>query len=200
MKSLERSNEIISNSSRIALENLKGKLDDDVTAERATLWLAVADSIYSEDQFLVKFIDALKYSLQQNEIKIGPLTSNNLHKKLIAFKEICLTAKFEFPDTIHYRCRILGSGIMSDTDFYRIHFLTKDTCKLKTTLLKYKNAILIVTNNMMSFCNSQVSHWNCGLGMVQLIAVSNSTVLRKGQEMIIQAGIGEFSTKKASIF
>jgi len=48
---------------------------------------------------------------------------------------------------------------------------------------------------MMSFAIVKYHIGIVDFGMVQLIAVSNSTVLRKGQEMIIQAGIGEFSTK-----
>lgn len=191
-ESLEQSNKLVAKSSGVILESLKSKVDDPASRGIAIKWLLLADSISSKSKYLIEFIDSLKSNLKQNKIQIGQLTSNDLFKKLIVFKEFItdknLNYKIGYNDDIH----ILSNHVRNDTSFYEAYFFKNNAAAINAVLSKLENSIAITTNKMMSFCHGQVTGFSRTCEMIQPIAIINSTKFSQGEELVINAGIGAF--------
>lgn len=195
-ESLERSNEVIGDLTKAVLFDLEGKTRAPETAEQALVWFSAADSIYSKAEYLVSFLEGLKSNLKQNRIEIGPRTSNELYKKLKIFKDEISKRNSEFKSHYNINAEILDEEIKGESEFYKINFLGKGISEKSTALLRIENNILVVTNSIITYCNHQVSSHRCVIvERFEAIASANSTVLKRGQEMIIQAGVGVFSLR-----
>jgi|GEM_PF-4791451 len=200
-ESLERSNKLVANSSSVILESLKSKVDDPATTEKAKIWLSTADSIYSTEKHLIGFIDSLKSNLKQNRIVVGKATSDDLFKKMIAFKEFVADKILRYKTGLNADIDILRRGVVDNTNFYDTYFFNNTVEGIITELSKFENVIAIATNEIISYCHNQITGPHCKFfEKNHAIAVSNSTVLQKGQEMVVQAGVGEFSVKSNPVF
>ncbi|MES2848650.1 MAG: hypothetical protein V4685_06315 [Bacteroidota bacterium] len=194
-ESLEQSNKLIHNSSNDIFMDLENKAHKLTTAENAAKWFPVADTIYSKAEYLIRFIDSLVSNFNQNKIRIGPLTSSDLHNKLMVFREFVLNdnayLKLEYKEA----AKILGKETKDSSEFYKVNFLDEDKARTITSLLKIKNDILVATNKVVAFCNNQVGYLD-GPGYFEsfsAIAAANSTRLGANEEMIITAGVAQFS-------
>lgn len=195
-ESLERPNEVISDLTKAVLFDLEGKTRALETAEQALVWFSAADSIFSKSEYLVSFLEGLKSNLKQNQIEIGPRTSNELYKKLMIFKDEISKGNSDFKSQYNINAAILDEEIKGESEFYKINFLGKGISEKSTALLRIENNILVVTNNIITYCNHKVSGFRCVIvERFEAIASANSTVLKRGQEMIIQAGVGVFSLR-----
>jgi hypothetical protein len=80
-------------------------------------------------------------------------------------------------------------------EIFANHFFTKKSTPIVLALLsKFKNDLLYSEYQMLLYLRNNV----CVLAIVydkfQAIATSNSSVFKKGQELIIEAGVGAFNT------
>jgi len=192
-ESLQRSNKIIDNSSAGIILNLKAKLNESETAEKAQVWAPVADSVYTKAKYLVDFIRLLKSSLKQGEIEIGNRISKDLYTRLINFKEYILKKDALFKADYKPGIDILDKNIKEEAAFYNVNFLNKNTIQKSGMLSKIENNLLVATNEIVTFCDNQAMTFHCGiLEKFQPIAVINSNKFGIGDELVIDAGIGAF--------
>jgi hypothetical protein len=193
-ESLERSNKVIENSTRSLLYDLENKKRKGITAERAFVWYAKADSIKSRTDGLVKFIKQLQLNLGNREGYEKEMS--DLKDSLGKYRNFILSFDSVMETRLTKTIPIFTIGIKNETQF------DKGTFQAKTTLLKVENDVRVGENMAIAYCNQQTA-LGCNLTyfMTSAIATSNSTKFGVGEEMIINLGVGEFSlASKPSFF
>lgn len=186
-ESLERSNEAIQNSTKIALQNLEDKSKTPAMAERGIIWLNKANYIVEVSKAINDSIDEVnKRSSVNNEKDL-----NRIHKLLEKFTESILNCDAMIKKEFQNKVDFLSKGFNTPSNRF----------EKKIQLYKLKNDVTNIENMVVTYCKYQVGCLDCGgYNKIQVIAATNSSVFKKGQEMIIQAGVGEFNLQSKPSF
>lgn len=183
-ESFERSNKNLEISTNDRLNHLEAKRREPATAERANVWAGRANSVVENTKKIIDFVDTLQLAF---------IKMNKADKERKSFELDTLLKK--------YQASVLSSDLYDRKGFAnRINFhginvnSSSDLSRIKTSFLKIKNDIRNMENMAVVFCENQVGCLDCGgYEKFQAIAVSNSSIFKRGQEMLIQAGVGEFN-------
>ncbi len=121
-----------------------------------------------------------------------------LYNKLSNYRSKVLTVddniRKEFEKSIPNFDSSFKKNFPNDEAFANHFFVQKSSPFVLASLSKFKNDLLYSEDQMLQYLRNNV----CVLAIVydktQAIATSNSSVFKKGQEMIIQTGVGAFNT------
>lgn len=190
-ESLERSNKNLKISTLEVINDLELKRREPATAAKAIVWGNRAYSVTDSSKNIIDFIDSTEQAVLTMSKTGRDKYSEKLDSMLKKYQTSVLTSDLyernEFENRINFRPVNLAS--------------TSESSRIKASLLRIKNDIRNLENMAVRFCESQVGCLDChNYEMFQAIAASNSSVFRKGQEMIITAGVGVFNIKSKPSF
>ena len=205
-ESLERSNKAVKYSTIDALEDLKAKLRVPETAEKTSFWFPKADFIYTKSKEIIDLIDSLKLEIKGEDEKVLQQNSGKLYVKLKNFRESVLTCDPEIKKEFEKKISVFDEGFQArfknENEFYSVNFNITDLSKRKLVLLKAENDVRNIENMIVIYCKNKIGMVD-GPGLYdkfQVIVSSNSSVIKGGEEIIIEAGIGEFKTQAMPTF
>lgn len=218
-KSLQSSSANIGNSNTLLYESLTKMLTDDKTKLQAAVWQPKADQAKAYAAAMQTYIDGLKQELKKGaglvikkdgkeDFKEDNLDASTrlfetnkegdkLKAKLEQFKKDILNidpkikAKFEnnFPLSTEG-----VEGKEGKKDFTTGYFHMTPTVAALTILSKFQNNIKTVENQVATFCASQVGAVEVHMDQVGVLVGQNSNYLMPGQELVVTAGVGAYSS------
>jgi hypothetical protein len=162
---------------------LKEKLSDPLTAEKAQCWFPKAELI---KQFSGKLYSLLDSCAHLN-VKTNPTDISSLVlKSLTGYKNTVLNVDPEIAG-------IFGSELSLLPDSSVLEELN-DAALRKMILSKLKNSIANEENRLISFCNSKsIVYRDLVFEKSAVIVSQNAMHFKKGDELEIRAGVGNFS-------
>lgn len=191
-ESLERSNKNLELSTIEAINSIESKRRDVVTAEKANVWFGRAYPVVENSNKIIDFIDSTQQEVIKMTMEDRKKYAENLDSMIRKYQQAVLTAdsyeRKEFSNRIIFHS--LKSNILSDT------------FTIKTFLLKLKNDIRNMENMAVLFCRNQIGSLDGDalFEKFQPIAAMNSSVVKTGQEIIVDVGVGEFKLTSNPIF
>ncbi|HMU08936.1 MAG TPA: gliding motility protein GldM [Ferruginibacter sp.] len=224
-KSLQSSNTSITTSNSMIYKSLSDMLNKDETKVQAAIWQPLADKAKGYAADVDKYINDLKLELKKGaglvvkedgkeDFKEDNLDAstrlfetngkgNELKAKLEDFKKKILSldpkiqAKFEnnFPVSTDG-----VEGKEGKKDFTTGYFHMTPTVAALTILSKFQNNVKNVENQVVTYCASQVGAVEIHMDEVGVLVGQNSNYLMPGQELVVTAGVGAYSsTVKSNI-
>ncbi len=224
-KSLIASNTNINSSNQILYKSLSDMLNKDETKVQAAVWQPLAEKAKGYSAELETYINDLKMELKKGaglviksdgkeDFKEDNLDAstrifetagkgNQLKAKLEDFKKKILDldpkikAKFEnnFPISTEG-----VDGKEGKKDFTTGYFHMTPTVAALTILSKFQNNVKNVESQVVTFCASQVGAVEIHMDEVNVLVGQNSNYLMPGQELVVTAGVGAYSsTVKSNI-
>ena len=224
-KSLQSSNVSISTSNAILYKSLSEMLNKNETKVQAAVWQPLAEKAKAFTSEVDSYINDLKLELKKGaglvikqdgteDFKEDNLDAstrifetngkgNELKAKLEDYKKKILDldpkirAKFEanFP--------ISTDGVQGKEgkkDFTTGYFHMTPTVAALTMLSKFQNNLKNVESQVVTFCASQVGAVEVHMDEVGVLVGQSSNYLMPGQELVVTAGVGAYSsTVKSSI-
>jgi hypothetical protein len=188
-ESLERSNKSIQGNTQTVFNDLGSKRNKPESAEKANFWFPKMDSVSNKSKSLIYMLDSLRDGMRIKNTQLSEETFDKVNAKLKDFKEYVLYCdpliKLEFEKEAAF----LDKDYVSKKIFSEMDSLQK-----RAALTKIINDIRYLENRVVTFCNYQSVPF-CGFGMTKtsVIITCNSKKFGFGDELIIQAGIAEFS-------
>lgn len=223
-KSLQSSNTNITSSNGILYKSLSEMLNKNETKLQAAIWQPKAEEAKKLAASLDTYINELKVELKKGAglvIKDGKEDfkednldastrlfetngkGNELKAKLEDFKKKILDldpkirAKFEsnFPVSTEG-----VDGKEGKKDFTTGYFHMTPTVAALTILSKFQNNVKNVENQVVTYCASQVGAVEVHMDKANVLVGQNSNYLMPGQELVVTAGVGAYSsTVKSNI-
>lgn len=224
-KSLQSSNASISSSSNILYKSLSEMLSKDETKVQAAIWQPKAEQAKAYAASLDTYINELKVELKKGaglvikedgkeDFKEDNLDAstrlfetngkgNELKAKLEDFKKkiLALDPKIQAKFENNFPVSTEGvEGKEGKKDFTTGFFHMTPTVAALTILSKFQNNIKNVENQVVTYCASQVGAVEVHMDEVGVLVGQNSNYLMPGQELVVTAGVGAYSsTVKSNI-
>ena len=223
-QSLMNANAIIQRKNTDIYKSLQKKLTDPKTAEKAAIWAPKADKAHAFADALFNYVESLKHDLKvESGLKIkegkelfkeddldatsrlllntknGVNKGDDLFKKLQQFKtdlsEIDpAIAKEVIPNlpldlSIPTTNSIVGKG-----NWGYAYFHMTPTIAAITILTKFQNDIRNSEAQVVEYCHKEIGEVELEYDQFNAFAASNSQYLMSGEELVITAGVGAFSS------
>lgn len=219
--SLIKSNGVVDNSSRSAIEAIEAAKKDAGMAEKAAKWKPIAETAMQRTQEMSAYIDGLKDSLRR-ESGYDPAKGDT------SFKEDDLDAATRLMDThgkgkdLHDRLEAFSKQIVdvipaadrknlaqmpidlsipksttgsTDNSWTTNYFHMTPTVAALTMLSKFQNDVKRSGNIVVEYCQQQLGKVVLPLDKFVPFTSQNSQYLMPGQPFELQAGLGAFSSK-----
>ncbi len=223
-QSLANANEIIERKNIDIYKSLQKKLADPKTAEKAAVWTPKAEKAHGYADELFNYIADLKKQLKQaSGLKIkdgkeaykeddleattrlflnnksGETRSQELYKKLVQYKadlaaidpsiekEVIpnLPLDLSIPET---------KSIAGKADWGYAYFHMTPSVAAITILTKFQNDIRNSEAQVVEYCHKEIGEVELIYDQFNAFAASNSQYLMTGEELVITAGVGAFSS------
>jgi gliding motility-associated protein GldM len=219
-QSLNNANGIIQKKNEDVYKSLLNKLNDPKTKEQAAVWqpLAVKAHGYAED--LYKEIDALKVELKKgsglklvdgkevfNEDNLEAATrlfveekrGQDLYNKLQKFKQDLADLNPKIAEKVIPNLSLdlsipKSENQVANKDWGYAYFNMTPTIAAITILTKFQNDIRNSEAQVAAFCHQQIGEVELIYDQFNAFAASNSQYLMSGEELVITAGVGAFSS------
>ncbi|MBX2934169.1 MAG: gliding motility protein GldM [Ferruginibacter sp.] len=224
-KSLQNSSANINASNEVLYKSLTDKLNDDKTKLQAAVWQPNAEKAKNYAAELVTYIDNLKQELKKGagltiksdgkeDFKEDNLDASTrlfetngegakLKAKLEKFKADMLNIDPKIKAQFENNFPVSTEGVEGKEgkkDFVTGYFHMTPTVAALTILSKFQNNIRTVENQIVSYCHSQVGAVEVHMDQVGVLVGQNSNYLMPGQELVVTAGVGAYSsTVKSNI-
>lgn len=224
-KSLQSSSANIKASNEVLYKSLTDKLSDDKTKLQAAIWQPNAEKAKSYAAAMVTYIDNLKQELKKGaglkikadgkeDFKEDNLDASTrlfetngegakLKTKLEQFKNDMLNIDPKIKAQFENNFPVSTDGVEGKEgkkDFTTGYFHMTPTVAALTILSKFQNNIRTVENQIVSYCHSQVGAVEVHMDQVGVLVGQNSNYLMPGQELVVTAGVGAYSsTVKSNI-
>ena len=187
--SLISSNEFISSFTQNEYRELTGNLSDPRTVERARKWQPKSIIIQKMTVDILKEIDSIKENLE-NKIE-GP-KQFVLFDKINNFRNTILSLDASLNRTFSKDKKLIQSSKESFVDSTFSGKKREEQIMLLTAL---QNKILMFENRVVTFCKLQTEPGcNLGFDVSTVIVGQNTTHLKFGELLEINAGVGAFRT------
>ena len=215
-ESLEQSNQTISESNADMSKSLYSRLTDPHTSEHAMIWQPKSEKISEASLSITKYITALKAELKNaatykqdntaydyddikkvNKIFIQNNNGEDLYKKLNDFITVIygvdesLNTQFANlkKETFYY----LNSKLDEKQNFSKIFFNQISIAEALLILSKFENDVRNTENKLISYCYYQTFPISHGYEVFQTLVSINSSCVKAGDIIEINAGVGSFS-------
>lgn len=224
-KSLIASNTSISSSNKIIYDNLSQMLTKNETKVQAAIWQPKAEQAKAYAAALNSYIDELKLELKKGaglviksdgkeDFKEDNLDAstrifetagkgNELKKRLEDFKKNILDLDPKIRTKFENSFPINTEGVAGKEgkkDFTTGYFHMTPTVAALTILSKFQNNVKTAESQVVTFCASEVGSVEIHMDKANVLVGQNSNYLMPGQELVVKAGVGAYSsTVKSSI-
>ena len=191
-ESLERSNKNLELSTIEAINSFESKKKDAVTSEKANVWFSRAYPVVENSNKIIDFVDSTQQAIIKMNEEDREKYAENLDSMIRKYQQAVLTA--DSYERKQFSNRIIFHSSKSN--------ILSDTFKIKTFLLKLKNDVRNMENMAVLFCRNQIGSLDGDalFEKFQPIAAMNSSVVKTGQEIIVDVGVGEFKLTSNPIF
>lgn len=199
-ESLERSNKTLERDISYTMMRLKDLLKAPEASEKGAILLTTGQRIQSYSEVIVKMIDSLYARIKTDKNRNEQLTKEtaDLHLGLSTFHRDVLSVdaslQKEFEHSISTGDSSFCKRFPDREAFATFYFDNKSAMLQLLTLSKFKNDVLNCEYQMLLYLRNSLCVLPVVYDKTQAIATINSSVFKTGQEMIIQAGVGAFST------
>lgn len=219
-KSLLNSNAALTEANNTLYTSLAEKLSDAKTHDKASIWQPKAEQAKKLSDDFNKYLDDLKLQLKKGsdltiidgkgesykEDNLDAATrlfdnqgkGKELEAKLIEYKKAMLDldptirAKFEKTLPIDTDAPIGQDGVKKD--FTTGYFHMTPTVAAVTLLSKFQNNIKNAENQVVTYCHEQIGAVAVHMDKIGVLTGMNSTYLMPGQELVVTAGVGAYSS------
>ena len=205
-KGFENSNELIKWSTQKEYKLIADKLAKASSHEQATIWYPKAIKIKSLSENLFQQLEQIKTNLKNGSINqkssnLDKVTINKVYTNLLQYQKEVLSEDSEIYNTFNKRLTISSGPLdstekteqdFSDTYFYKNN---KSTKQLITALSKLQNNIIIIENEIVTFCELKINDGFCGYDVFEELVSQNSNHFKVGEKIVITAGVGAYSTR-----
>ena len=218
-RSLQNSSTNLSNANNNLYQSLTAKITDPKTKEKASIWEPKANQAKDLSNDLIGYIDNLKTELK----KASGLTMVNgkesfkeddleaatrlfdtqgkgkeLEAKLAAYREAMLkidpTIRAEFEKTLPIDIDPPVGQDGTKKEFTEAYFHMTPTVAGLTLLSKFQNNVKNAENQVVTFCDQQISSVVLHMDQVGVLTGQSSNYLMPGQELEVTAGVGAYSS------
>ena len=223
-QSLSNANDIIERKNLDIYKSLQKKLADPKTAEKAAIWAPKAEKAHGYADEMFNYIAGLKKELKQASglkikdgkeeykeddleattrlflnYKSGETRSQELYKKLVQFKAdlaaIDPAIEKEVLPNLPLDLRIPETkSIAGKTDWGYAYFNMTPSVAAVTILTKFQNDIRNSEAQVVEYCHKEIGEVELIYDQFNAFAASNSQYLMSGEELVITAGVGAFSS------
>ncbi len=223
-QSLGNASKVIERKNTDIYKSLKAKMSDPKTAEKAAIWAPKAEKAHAYADAMYAYIESLKHSLKLEsglKIKDGKeeykeddldattrLFLNNkssetkgkeLYNKLVQFKADLTAidpaiAKEVIPNLPLDLSIPTTSSIAGKNDWAYAYFHMTPTVAAVTILTKFQNDIRNSEAQVAEYCHKEIGEVELIYDQFNAFAASNSQYLMQGEELVITAGVGAFSS------
>ena len=184
----------IQSSSAFILAAIRERATDPISSEKAGPWLPKAELITKLSTVLVNYIKNFK-----KEKQIRAEQSGALYEALVKYKKDILDVdsliRYEF-EKIFILVTDLYETLENGKDkFYSKFFKNASQTGASAMLSNLLNSVTTTENKLLSFCISRTTHHilHDHEYFPALLVGQNSTYLKQGEILEIQAGVGSFS-------
>ncbi len=223
-QSLTNANVIIQKKNQDIYTSLEAKLKDPKTAEKAAIWAPKANKAKNLSDEMYAYIETLKQSLKKEaglEIKEGKETFNEddldattrlflknengstkgqeLFNKLKQYKEalaaIDTAIQKDVIPTVSLDLAIpTSNNLAAKDDWAYTYFNMTPAVAAITILTKFQNDIRNTEAQVVEYCHKEIGEVELVYDQFNAFAASNSQYLMSGEELVITAGVGAFSS------
>ena len=223
-QSLNSASNIIEKKNLDIYKSLKAKLADPKTAEKAAIWAPKAETAHSYADAMYTYVESLKQELKvESGLKIkegkeeykeddldattrlflnsksGESKGKELYNKLVQFKANLsaidpLIAKEVIPNLPLDLSIPVTSSIAGKGDWAYAYFNMTPSVAAVTILTKFQNDIRNCEARVVEFCHKEIGEVELIYDQFNAFAASNSQYLMSGEELVITAGVGAFSS------
>jgi GldM N-terminal domain len=172
-ESLQSSNKVINLSTQDILKQLFTKTTYSNSMERAKFWYPKAEQISKLSKEMYNYLDSAKMELIEKKISTDFLNKSldNYRKNLL---DVDSSIRVEFTNNFNFLNPVSKTVLPSE-------------------LIFLQNNIKVIENRIITFCNMKCEYIYHGFDIYSAIVGQNSKLLKPGDELEIQAGIGAFS-------
>ncbi|MGC4101632.1 type IX secretion system motor protein PorM/GldM [Ferruginibacter sp.] len=217
--SLQTSNSNISASNATLYKSLEEKKSEAASAAQANVWAPKAESAKKLSDEMITYIEALKKELKEGsglrivdgveDFKLDGLDASTrifetngkgkeFEAKLVAYKEAMLnidpTIRAQFEKTLPIDVTPPLSQEGHQKDFTSSYFHMTPTIAALTMLSKFQNNVKNAENQVVTFCHNKVGEVKVHMDQVGVLVGQNSNYLMPGQELVVKAGVGAYSS------
>lgn len=218
--SLEKTNEVVTASTKEIMTSLQAKLKDEGTRERAQTWLPKAERAQQLTTLLYNDIQNFKnqilteagadYAKGDSTYKDDNLDiatrimvekggGKDLYKKLEKYRADILAIDpaiaQQFGTSLPINLAKPKTSNKGNKTWEDAYFRMVPTVAALTILSKFQNDVKTTENKVVSYCHEKVGAVEVIQDAFAAIAIANTTNALPGQEIEITAGVGGFSTK-----
>lgn len=218
--SLEKTNSVITASTKDIMTSLDNKKKDPTTADKANVWYPKAEQVQQKSTEIYNYIQSLKDRIlteaggdpkdaskvfkEDNldiatRIMIEKGEGKKLEKMLNDYKAAVLgidpKINASFANSLPLNLEKPQSKNKAGKTWEGAYFHMVPTVASLTILSKFQNDIKTTENKVVTFCHEQVGKVEVVQDAFTAIAVANSTNVLPGQDIEITAGVGGFSSK-----
>lgn len=218
-RSLVVSNDNINTSNQTIYKSLEQKLAEPQSAERAKIWQPKAEQARKLSTDLISYIDDLKLQLKkeaglrvengQESFKEDNLDASTrlfetngkgeeLRNRLEQYKTDMLAIdpaiKKEFENNFPVNTIPPISQEGKQLSFTQSFFHMTPTIAALTMLSKFQNNIRNAENQIVTYAHNQIGSVEVHMDQVGVLVGQNSNYLMPGQELVVTAGVGAYSS------
>jgi gliding motility-associated protein GldM len=221
--SLENSSSNIKSSNDVLYKSLKDKLTEPQSAKQAAEWEPLAEKAKQYSADLDTYIEGLKTELkkgaglrieekdgkQVEEFKLDDLQASTrimeqekkgdeLKAKLDEYKAKMLAIhpeiKSAFESTFPVNTDPVKSQEGGTKEFTQGYFHMTPAIAALTMLSKFQNNVKNAENQVVTYCHNKIGAVAVHMDQVGVLVGQNSNYLMPGQELIVKAGVGAYSS------
>ena len=223
-QSLNSASNIIERKNLDIYKSLKTKLNDPKSAEKAAIWSPKAEQAHAYADAMYAYVESLKQELKvesglqikdgkevykEDDLdattrlflnkKSGESKGKDLYNKLVKFKADLsaidpLIAKEVIPNLPLDLSIPTTSSIAGKGDWAYAYFNMTPSVAAITILTKFQNDIRNSEAQIAEFCHKEIGEVELIYDQFNAFAASNSQYLMSGEELVITAGVGAFSS------
>lgn len=197
-ENLVRSNILIDRSTITAYKSLEDKLNDPATIYKAQVWYPKAKKVRQLSKDMIDRLEKLKNEVR-GEKSLSRKRVIELYSQLLKYKDDLLNTdsslRMEFGNAIMITERSFDLLKAKPNDFFKIFFDHLSAEAIVSILTKFQNNIKINENGMIRFCDFTIPDMVDFYETYSVMAVQNSSYVKRGDQIEITAGVGTFSLK-----
>jgi len=215
--SLEKTNEVVTQSTNDVMTSLEEKKKDPGTAAKASIWYDKAQQAQQYSKQMYAFIDELKKKIATGakydptsdkdkgidnldvttrvmvEKGDGKLLKSKLEEYKVNILKIDSLIERNFSTSLPINTEMPKTKNKSNKTWEAAYFHMVPTVAAMTILSKFQNDVKTSENKVISFCHEQVGKVVYRQDAFAALAIANTTNALPGQEIEITAGVGGFS-------
>ena len=191
----ENSNEVIGNSNTFIYRKLENDSKDPVTMYKGQIWNAKANIIKTYCDSTISYLNKIK-----KEIPINKFDRKNILELFDKLKSLKSSVVYLDPDiNAEFEKSLFVNNISNEkvedsSNIFLDCFLNKSIAQQLCLLSKIKNNIKISENKIITFCSFKYTTHDISIDKLSCLYSQNAEILKGGNELIITAGVGAFSS------